>query len=143
MPRYYKAPNKRIVPRGSNGRFRKATLQDFVPSGLIQNGEAICADCGYGSGEEKWFPLLKTGVCPKCGSKRKAVPGGSEKTDLELLEQFIQTGHPLLLQELVARGVITGYETESKLRKLLHFMKTGEKLEEPKPPSLMDMINRE
>ncbi len=38
MSRSYRAPNKRIIPRASNGRFRRATLADV--------GLAVCEKCG-------------------------------------------------------------------------------------------------
>lgn len=36
MPRSYKAPNKRIIPRSGNGRFRKTTMADFGIGGICQ-----------------------------------------------------------------------------------------------------------
>ena len=75
MMRYYKAPNKRIIMRGASGRFRKATLEDIgIPRDLIQDGSAVCANCGYGE-NEYWHPILKTGTCTKCGSQEKKVRG--------------------------------------------------------------------
>lgn len=38
MPRAYKAPNKRIIQRAGNGRFRHTTLADI--------GMAECEKCG-------------------------------------------------------------------------------------------------
>lgn len=37
MPRSYKAPNKRIIPRSSGGQFRKTTALDFGIGGICQN----------------------------------------------------------------------------------------------------------
>jgi len=67
MP-FYKAPNKRIIMRGSDGKFRITTLKDF---GFKEASDIfyICV-CGYGE-DESWHPLLETGICPKCGSKEK------------------------------------------------------------------------
>lgn len=38
--RHYKAPNKRIIHRGGNGRFRKTTMQDFGIGGT-------CPECRH------------------------------------------------------------------------------------------------
>lgn len=38
MPRAYKAPNKRIIQRAGNGRFRQSTLSDI--------GLGCCEVCG-------------------------------------------------------------------------------------------------
>jgi len=63
----YKAPNGRIIPRGRNGRFRRASLEDLgIPRELIATGPMTCAKCGH-----KWHPILKNGVCPQCGSDEK------------------------------------------------------------------------
>lgn len=37
---FYKATNKRIIPRGGNGRFRKTTMQDFGIGGA-------CPECRH------------------------------------------------------------------------------------------------
>lgn len=67
MARHYKAPNKRIIHRSGNGRFRKSTLQDIgIPNSMVATGKMQCV-CGY-----QWFPFVKTGICPECGSKEKA-----------------------------------------------------------------------
>lgn len=72
MLRAYRTPNGRLIPRDSKGRFRKFTLRDLgIADEELQRGPAVCANCGYGSGEEKWYPILKTGICPKCGSQEK------------------------------------------------------------------------
>lgn len=34
MPKSYRAPNKRIIPRAGNGRFRKPIMQDFGIGGF-------------------------------------------------------------------------------------------------------------
>ena len=71
MPRPYKNRAKGIQFRQGNGRFRKANLQDFgIPQSSLQDGSAICANCGYGK-EELWYPVLKTGYCPKCKCQEK------------------------------------------------------------------------
>lgn len=73
MPKPYKAPNGRIIQRSRNGRFRRTTLRDFgISSSELQDGPAVCANCGYGS-KETWRPILKTGYCPKCGSQEKVT----------------------------------------------------------------------
>ncbi len=73
MPRSYRANNKRLINRSGNGRFRKTTLNDFgIGTNELQEGRAICADCGYGSDDCKpWYPILKTGYCPECRSQKK------------------------------------------------------------------------
>jgi len=38
--KHYKAPNKRIIDRGGNGRFRKTTMQDFGIGGT-------CPECRH------------------------------------------------------------------------------------------------
>lgn len=72
MPRPYVSPNGRVVIRDAFGRFRRSTLEDFgIAKSELQSGPAVCANCGYGSGEEKWYPILRTGQCPQCGSEEK------------------------------------------------------------------------
>ena len=64
MARSYKAPNGRIIPRGRGGRFRRASFGEFVGYENVSPGEKTCGNCG-----EKWIPLVRTGICPKCGSQ--------------------------------------------------------------------------
>jgi hypothetical protein len=72
MARSYKSSSGRIIPRRSSGQFRRTTLQDFgIPQSELSDGNMICASCGYGEGAEKWYPILKTGYCPKCHSQEK------------------------------------------------------------------------
>lgn len=53
--------------RQSDGRWRKANLTDFgIKNSELQTGKAICADCLH-----EWYPILKTGKCPNCGSADK------------------------------------------------------------------------
>lgn len=74
MARAYKSSSGRIIPRRSGGQFRRTTLQDFgISQSELSDGNMICANCGYGEGEEKWRPVLKTGYCPKCHSQEKKV----------------------------------------------------------------------
>ena len=71
MAKPYRARNKRIIMRQPNGRFRRANLQDIgIPKSSLQDGPAICANCGYGT-DAWWHPILKTGFCPKCNSQDK------------------------------------------------------------------------
>lgn len=54
--------------RKSNGQWRKASLTDFgIKDSELQEGKAVCAHCNH-----KWYPILKTGKCPSCGSADKA-----------------------------------------------------------------------
>ena len=72
MARAYKSSSGRITQRRSGGQFRITTLQDFgVSQSELSDGNMVCANCGYGEGEEKWRPVLKTGYCPKCHSQEK------------------------------------------------------------------------
>jgi hypothetical protein len=41
MPKHYKAPNKRIIMRSSNGRFRKTRQQDFGVGGVCHCGHLL------------------------------------------------------------------------------------------------------
>ena len=36
MPKSYKAPNKRIIMRSGNGRFRRTTMEDFGVGGVCK-----------------------------------------------------------------------------------------------------------
>lgn len=66
-PIAYKASNKRIIQRSGSGKFRRSTFQDIgISSSDVATGKMKCADC-----EHEWFPVLKTGICPECGSKKK------------------------------------------------------------------------
>lgn len=69
----YRAKNKRIIQRESGGRFRRTTLKDIgLDPSSLQDGFAICKGCGHGeSVDKRWFPIVVTGVCPKCGSQEK------------------------------------------------------------------------
>lgn len=59
--------NKRTLFRGSGGRYRKATLQDMgIPQSLVNHEKIACDSCA-----EVWMPILKTGLCPKCGKANK------------------------------------------------------------------------
>jgi predicted nucleic-acid-binding Zn-ribbon protein len=86
MPKLYRHSNGRIEHRTSTGKFRRSTLQDIgIAKSEIQEGSAICKNCGYGK-NEIWLPILKTGYCPKCKSqekeeKEKAAPFVEGKTD--------------------------------------------------------------
>ena len=72
MARSYKSSSGRIIQRRSGGQFRRTTLQDFgISQSELSDGNMICANCGYGEGEEKWRPVMKTGYCPKCHSQEK------------------------------------------------------------------------
>lgn len=72
MARSYKSSSGRIIPRRSGGQFRRTTLQDFgISQSELADENMICANCGYGEGEEKWRPVMKTGYCPKCRSQEK------------------------------------------------------------------------
>jgi hypothetical protein len=78
MSRWYKAPNKRLIARGSNGRFRQTTLSDI--------GGGCCDLCGklYVPNYEEakvgpYIDPLKLNMirstCPECrgsGSKDSA-----------------------------------------------------------------------
>ncbi len=65
----YQARNGRIIARGSGGQFRRFTLRDLgVADSELQKGEATCAKCGH-----KWWPILKVGRCPECGSEDKTT----------------------------------------------------------------------
>lgn len=82
MTKYYKAGNGRIIMRGAGGRFRKTNLQDLgVVKSDLQEGRAICANCGHGK-TEWWHPIMKTGYCPKCNSQEK-LPYVEEVQDNE------------------------------------------------------------
>lgn len=71
MPRPYRAPNKRLIFRQANGRFRRATWADFgISDDEIQKYPAVCVACGHGS-DEQWTPILKSAPCPKCGCTDK------------------------------------------------------------------------
>ena len=61
-----KYANKRQVFR-RGGRFSKPpTLADMgFP---VADGERTCRHCGH-----KWWPVLETGTCPNCNTKRAAV----------------------------------------------------------------------
>ena len=62
--KHYKAPNKRIIHRNSQGRFRKTTLTDIgIPQQSICDCEQICLDCGH-----RFSPVIKQ-PCRKCGSE--------------------------------------------------------------------------
>lgn len=54
--------------RQPDGRWRRTTLQDFgVPAIDVNDGtEYRCLGCG-----ERWIPILRSGVCPACGSDDK------------------------------------------------------------------------
>ena len=41
MPKSYKAPNKRIIMRNENGRFRKTTMKDFGVGGVCSCGHLL------------------------------------------------------------------------------------------------------
>ena len=72
MAKAYRTSSGRIIQRRGNGRFRGTTLQDFgIAKSDLADGNMICAACGYGAGEEKWRPVMKTGYCPKCNSQEK------------------------------------------------------------------------
>lgn len=52
----------RMKFRQGNGRFRRApSLEELgFP---VAKGAKECAGCGH-----VWYPIVVTGVCPKCGS---------------------------------------------------------------------------
>jgi predicted nucleic-acid-binding Zn-ribbon protein len=64
----YKHSNGRIQMRKSNGQFFTPTLSDFGYD--VNSDYQVCQNCGYGE-IEKWIPVLKTGICPKCQSQEK------------------------------------------------------------------------
>jgi len=67
MSRFYSMPNGRLIRRGRRGRFTRTTLIDFgISNGEIATGPMKCAECGH-----VWSPILKSGVCPECGSQAK------------------------------------------------------------------------
>lgn len=73
----YRANNGRLIPRRSNGRFRKVTLQDFgIAKTEIAVSDHECRECG-----RIWRPFLLTGECPQCGAQNslphETNPGGS------------------------------------------------------------------
>ena len=52
----------RIQMRRSNGRWRKATLQDLgVPREMVTDSELTCSKCG-----KKWWPIIKQDPCFDC-----------------------------------------------------------------------------
>ena len=69
---YYKHSNKRLVPRGRNGRFQKATILNNF--GIIANVERlICGKCGHGK-KDHFFPVVISGECPKCANTEGHIP---------------------------------------------------------------------
>lgn len=81
MPKHYRAPNKRIIHRSGNGRFRQSTLQDIgIPAANVATGKMKCAGCGH-----EWYPLVKTGICPECDDQRKApiVPNAEQQARID------------------------------------------------------------
>lgn len=85
MARHYKTPNKRIIHRSANGRFRQSTLQDIgIPNSMVATGKMQCV-CGH-----QFFPLLKTGICPECGSKDKTPiqPTAEQQEKLDRLAEI-------------------------------------------------------
>ncbi|MCI0392242.1 MAG: zinc ribbon-containing protein [Acidobacteria bacterium] len=58
-------PNKRIGGRAANGRFTRLTFADVF--GVEENADTmVCDNCGH-----QWIPLVKSGICPKCGGHDK------------------------------------------------------------------------
>lgn len=57
--------NKRVMFR-HGGRFAKAPSLEALGF-PVAHGEMECAKCGH-----RWYPLVTTGICPKCGSEEKA-----------------------------------------------------------------------
>lgn len=48
--------------RKSNGRWRKATLQDLgVPKEIVNDKMLTCSKCGA-----QWWPVIKQDPCFKC-----------------------------------------------------------------------------
>jgi predicted Zn-ribbon and HTH transcriptional regulator len=49
-------------------RFQQNTLTSTfgIPQGEIAASPMVCTKCGYGSKEEKFIPILKTGYCEIC-----------------------------------------------------------------------------
>jgi hypothetical protein len=145
MPRPYRARNKRIIHRASNGRFRNSTFEDIgIPNSEVQDGYAICGKCGHGSDENKrWYPLLKTGYCPECNSQEKAVievhpfdkipknvkervnnMGHDELTkaiDLTTKHLSYSFVHPEILSQLQVMGICLNYNSQMEI--LLDYMK--------------------
>jgi len=67
-----KYSNGRMMHRSHNGRFAKPTFKDVF--GVDANtAPLICGNCGYG-GNGEFIPILKTGICPKCGNQENHIP---------------------------------------------------------------------
>ena len=109
---HYKHKNGRIVPRGKNGRFQKATLQNTF--GITANGERlICGKCGHGK-KEMFFPVLADGECPKCDNQEGHIPlkqylDGLVGLDLWYITDFWEEFHavPVKVKEISATRKIT------------------------------------
>jgi predicted nucleic-acid-binding Zn-ribbon protein len=79
----YKHSNGRVQFRKSNGQFFTPTLADLKHDANFNY--QVCKNCSYGE-LEKWLPLLKTGICPKCQSQEKEpkkIPLTEKATELK------------------------------------------------------------
>jgi len=57
--------NKRIGGRAGNGRFQRLSFGAVF--GVEANSDTmVCDGCGH-----QWIPLVKAGICPKCGGQDK------------------------------------------------------------------------
>jgi hypothetical protein len=77
---------------------------------------------------------------------RKGVYEANRKmTDLEVLENLYVFGDmvvPEVLTEAIHRRLITGAETKTEIDAMIYEMRTGQKPEQPRKPSLMDLISK-
>lgn len=114
MASHYKAPNKRIIHRSGNGRFRKSTLEDMgIPRSMVATGKMQCADCGH-----QWFPFVKTGICPNCESKEKApiTPTAEQQQMLDRLTEIRKNNS----FGIDPRDIKTQKEVDDLIRTLRH-----------------------
>ena len=58
----------RFNQRKTNGQFGRMSITELglVKENELARGSMICSKCGH-----KWYPILITGKCPKCGYQRK------------------------------------------------------------------------
>lgn len=111
----YKRPNGRIQHRRGNGQFYTPSMEEM---GFDTNDTyKVCANCNYGD-KEKWFPVLKSGICPECGSEEKKEKVTPSQLCLDILEKieairmeppFMSLGRATQIQELQRE-----YDTEYK-----------------------------
>ena len=86
----YRHPSGRIIARDAKGRFTKLSFNDL--DGAAE-GKMKCAQCGH-----IWRPLLKTGICPKCGCKEKAPIEPNERQK-KLIKRYREMRKELRLDQ--------------------------------------------